>query len=50
MTIYREHSGVIGHGACWVCFHRSYLYTHDTLPGLLWLMLTEWNHDRHLIG
>jgi len=34
----------------WIGFHSCYIYTHKTLLGLLWVMLTEWKQDRHMIG
>ncbi len=50
MTLIKEKAGVISNGPCWCLWHNGYLYTHDTLIGVLWLAFREWNHDRHLIG
>ena len=50
MKIFKEKPGVISPDACWVAWHRCYLYTSDTLLGLLWDMLTNWNNDSRLIG
>jgi len=50
MRIFREKPGVIGPRACWVAIDRPWLYMADTLPGLLWQILTQWRHDRHMVG
>ena len=50
MRIFRERPGVISEGPCWVCVAPGYLYTADTLPGLLWVLAWEWGEDRHLAG
>lgn len=50
MKIWREKAGVLSEEPCWVALHGCYLYTADTLLGLLWLAVTEWNNDRHLAG
>jgi hypothetical protein len=43
-------AGVISPEPCWICFHSYYMYSHDTLLGLLWQMMTEWNKESHIIG
>ena len=48
--IFREKAGVISSDPCWVCISTGYLYTASTLSGLLWILLTEWKDDRHLVG
>lgn len=48
--IFREKAGVISEGPVWVCIHRPYLYTADTLFQLLMLIFREWEDDRHLVG
>lgn len=50
MTIFREKAGVIGEKPVWVCFHSTYMYLGDSLPQLLWVMITQWNDDRNLVG
>ena len=50
MKIFKEKPGVISRNACWVCLHKEYLYTSSTLLGLLRKVITEWNHDLHLVG
>lgn len=48
--IVKEKPGVISEGPCWVCTSQGYLYTHDSLFGLLWTVISEWKNDRHLVG
>lgn len=48
ITIFREKPGVISPGTCWVIFHDVYMYIGDSLPHVIWIMLTEWKDDRHL--
>lgn len=50
MKIYREKAGVISEGPAWVCIDLCWMYTADTLWFLLWTLVTEWRHDRHLCG
>lgn len=52
MKIFKEKPGVISEGPCWVAVPKScdYLYIEDTLLKLLWTLITEWKHDRHLAG
>ena len=50
MNIFKEKPMVISKEAIWVGIHTCYLYTHSSLVGLLWIMLTEWKHDKHLVG
>jgi len=50
MKIFREKPGIISEDACWVGLHDCYLYVEDTLVELLVTILTEWKHDRHLVG
>jgi hypothetical protein len=44
----REGAGIISPGPIWVCYHQEYLYCHESLLKLLWIVVTEWRHDRHL--
>jgi len=48
MKIYKEKSGVISKEPVWVCIQNRYLYTHNTLIGLLWTIITEYQEDKHL--
>lgn len=48
--IFKEKAGMISLGPCWVCFYPGYLHAHDTLLGLLWQVVTEYKHDKHLVG
>lgn len=50
LFIHQEREGVLSMGRVWVGMIPGYLYIADTLPGLLWQMITEWKHDRHLAG
>lgn len=49
-AILRENPGVISQAHCWVCTYDWYLHAEDSLIGLLWNILTEYKHDRHLAG
>lgn len=49
-NIWKQKAGVISKGPCWCAYFGGYLYIEDTLLKLLWVMLTEWKHDRHLVG
>ena len=50
MKIFKEKAGMISEDPIWVCMTVGYLYTADTLRALLWLMITEWKHDNHVVG
>jgi hypothetical protein len=50
MKIFKEKPGVISVKHCWVAIGGGYMYIEDTLLGLIWLLITEWKHDRHLVG
>lgn len=51
MKVFRERPGIISPNSIWVGFGCGpYMYTHSRLIGLLWLMLTEWKDDKHLVG
>ena len=34
----------------WVCIAGPYLYVHESLAKLLYMMVTEWREDQHLVG
>ena len=48
--ILKEKAGVISPTPCWIATYDCYLHTNNTLMGLLWSLLTEYKHDRHLVG
>lgn len=50
MQIFKEKRGIISQNRVWVAIDNQYLYTADTLRKLLWLLITDWKHDRHLAG
>lgn len=50
MKIFKEKAGVISEKPCWVCIHRYYLYTGDTLFLLLKDMIKWWNSEYRIIG
>lgn len=50
MRIFKENAGVISPEECWVCIHGPYMYVADTLEGLVQVLNTEWEWDRHLVG
>ena len=50
MYIYKEKAGVISKEACWICFHRYYMYTGDTLCKLFKDMFKYWNNDNRIVG
>lgn len=50
MMIFREKPGVISPDSVWVGISDYYMYTHRHLIGLVWTMMREWNHDKHLVG
>ena len=50
MRLYREESRIISPVPAWVLIDGPYLYVHSSLCGLLWQVVTEWRHDKHLVG
>lgn len=48
--IFKEKSGIISKKECWVAIFNEYLYTAETLDELLYILYTEWEHDKHLVG
>ena len=49
--IFQEKSGVISPHPVWCCVYDGcYLHTCDSLPKLLWEVLTEFRHEKHLVG
>jgi len=50
MKIFKEKAGIITNKSVWVCINKEYLYIHSNLFGLFYVLLFEWNDDKHLIG
>lgn len=48
--IFKEAAGVIAPTEMWVCFCDCYMYEHETLEGLINVLNTEWEHEKHLVG
>lgn len=51
--IWREKPGVVSPGPAWCCMYDGipgYLHIQDSLPSLLWEILTEFRNDKHLVG
>lgn len=47
----REPPGILSESSCWVLSDsHGYLYLHDRLLGLVRQVVTEWRHDRHMVG
>jgi hypothetical protein len=50
MKLIKEKAGVISPHAVWVFFDSYYMYVAPTLWGLLKQVVTEWRHDKHIVG
>ena len=50
MRLHRTKAGLISKDPVWVWGRNGYLYIHETLPGLLWQIISEWEDDKHLVG
>lgn len=50
MHIFKENKHVISKEEVWVCICEGYMYSADTLMDLIYILNTEWKHDRHLVG
>lgn len=55
IAIRKEKPGVISEGPCWCIWvwekrGLTWLYTGETLLQTLWWLVTDWKHDRHLVG
>jgi hypothetical protein len=50
MIFWREKHGVVSPGPVWCCTYSAYLHTQDSLPKLLWELITEFRNDKHLVG
>lgn len=49
MKLYKQKAGSISEHKLWVIWDAPYLYEADTLLGVLWKLITEWKHDKHII-
>ena len=49
-VIFKQEKDVISKEDVWVCFHKEYMYTGDTLLKLFKQIIFEFKNDRHLIG
>ena len=49
MKLYREKAGIISDDPIWVFMDEVWLYAHPTLFKLIFIVLTEWRNDRHLV-
>lgn len=54
VKIWRERAGTVAPGRAWVGLHSSsdglWIYVHDRLLGLLFVVVTEWKADKHRVG
>lgn len=50
LKIWRSKPGEIGPDRHWCATYSCYLHIEDSLFGLLWNLVTEWEDDRHLVG
>lgn len=50
IVIFKEKANVISPKPVWVAFHECWMYSSNTLIGLLWTMFTQWKHDSNLAG
>lgn len=48
--IFKERAGVISPKPIWVCFESCWMYEDYSLLKLIWIIITEWRNDRHLVG
>ncbi len=50
MKIFKEEADVISNYPIWVCIDKCWMYTDESLLRLLWIIITEYKHNKHLIG
>lgn len=50
MRLFKQKAGVISRNDFWVIIDRPYLYTNNTLLGLIYKFITEYKSDKHLVG
>ena len=50
LKVFKEEAGVIAPTTMWVCTHGPYLYESPSALGLIIKLITEWEHEDHLVG
>lgn len=52
MLLYKEKAGVISKDPIWVCidYNSWHMYNEYSLVKLIYQIITQWRHDRHLVG
>lgn len=50
MKFWKEKPGVISESSIWVCSYSCYLHIHESLIRLILEVITQYKHDRHLVG
>lgn len=50
VLIFKSKHGEISELPSWCAIELCYLYTSDSLCGLVYQMVTEWRDDKHLVG
>lgn len=49
--IWKEKPGVICPGSCWCAsYFGCYLHVRESFLGLLWELITQFRHERHIVG
>ena len=48
IVFWKEEPGVIGPNSYWCAGYSCYLHICDSLPALIWEIITKWKNDRHL--
>lgn len=50
VRLFRERAGVIAPTPVWVCLVNDRIFIHEHFWKLVWLVITEWSDERHLVG
>lgn len=50
VEVFKDESRSVSKEVVWVCLYEGYVHFSDTLLGLLREVVTEFRHDRHLVG
>jgi len=51
VRIWKEKPGVISSGSSWcLVYDGCYLHVCDSLPQLLWEVLTQFKNEKHMVG
>ncbi len=50
MKLFKEKAGVISYESTWCIIDSCYLYTHPSFIGVIYQYVTEYKHDKHLVG